>query len=149
MTYAWHPYHGREFVVEPYGNGDLFRCSPLEDRDARRILLPQWIFDPVACSVMREVSAPVSCFGALDELRKVLLETRALDSTPAPGETRAHEQTPPSSTSPAAAVAFANPPSGVEQHPAIVPRRDRRTSRGASAPAREAEGGSRGARRKR
>jgi len=69
VTYAWHPLHGREFAVEPHGNCDLFRCSPVDEPGVLRMLLPQWIFDPVACSRMREVSTPVSYLGALDELR--------------------------------------------------------------------------------
>ena len=136
VTYAWHPLHGREFAVEPHGNGDLFRCSLDEDRGSRRVLLPQWIFDPVACSGMREVSAPVSCLPALDELRRVLLETHALDSLPASGERRAHEETPPPPRGPNAATAFAHPRSGMEQPPGLVPRRGRRTARQASAAAR-------------
>jgi hypothetical protein len=53
------------------------------------LILPQWIFDSVACSVMREVAAPVSCLGALEELRRLLQETRVLDVGPASGETGA------------------------------------------------------------
>ena len=148
MTYAWHPFHGREFAVEPHGNTDLFRCSVVEDRRAPHVLLPQWIFDPVACSVMREVSTPVSCLSALDELRRLLLETHALDSLPPQGEERAHEQTPSPSTTSTASASFAHPPPGVERPSEDVPRRGRRTARRAPEGALEAEGRDRATRRK-
>ena len=143
VAYAWHPLYGREFAVEPHGNGNLFRCWRVEDRGVPCVLLPQWIFDPVACSVMREVSSPVSCLRALDELRWVLSETRAVDSLPAVGETCVHEQTTSMSTSRTGSTAFALPASGVEEPSGIVPQRGRRTRGQTSEAAREVEGRSR------
>src|SRR6266446_5439387 len=77
LTYRWHPLYGREFVVRAYGRGELVRCVVVDDPSGASIVLPQWMFDPVACAAMRGTSEASVSIAALEDLRRLLLDAHA------------------------------------------------------------------------
>jgi hypothetical protein len=134
-------------MVRTYGGRDLLRCVSVADPSGATIVLPQWMFDPVACAAMRRASDPSVCIAALEELRQLLVNAGALDFTRALRETRAHEQASSPSDRPTEPIAPASMPSCVEQRSRGVPPGGRRATRGAAETARVDRRGSEGERR--
>ena len=72
--------------MRAYGRGELVRCVVVDDPSGASIVLPQWMFDPVACAAMRGTSEASVSIAALEDLRRLLLDAHALD-TCSPSET--------------------------------------------------------------
>lgn len=76
VCYPWHPWYARSvWIYETLvKNGQVvFRCGIEENREARRLEIPQWMFDPARCSGMRRMAVPAVACEALWDL-KVLFQ---------------------------------------------------------------------------
>ena len=75
VLYELHPWFGRPVrlheVLEKSG-GKVFRCSCDDDAVGRRLELPGWMFDRVACAPIRTVAVPLVELAALQALRLLL-----------------------------------------------------------------------------
>ena len=75
VLYELHPWFGRPVrlheVLEKSG-GKVFRCSCDDDAVGRRLELPGWMFDRVACAPIRMVAVPLVELAALQALRLLL-----------------------------------------------------------------------------
>jgi hypothetical protein len=80
VCYPWHPWYVRSvWIYETLvKNGQaVFRCGIEENKEARRLEIPQWMFDPAQCSRMRRMAVPTVACEALWDL-KVLLQGASL-----------------------------------------------------------------------
>ncbi len=134
-------------MVRAYGRGDLLRCVSVADPSGASIVLPQWMFDPVACAAMRRASDPSVCIAALEELQRLLGAARSLDTSRRSRETATHEQASSPSGRPTDSAARASVPSRVERPSREVSPGGRRTPRRAAETVRPDERGNRGERR--
>jgi hypothetical protein len=133
VTYAWHPFHGRAFVVRAYGRGELVRCVAVDDAGGASFLLPQWMFDPIACARMRRSSEAWVSIAALEDLRRVLIEAQPLDTRCSPHHTATHAPTSSSSSSESTeSPATASVSSDMEQPTRTVSRRGHHAARRAA-----------------
>jgi len=76
VCYPWHPWYARSvWIYETLvKNGQaVFRCGIEENQEARRLEIPQWMFDPAQCSRMRRMAVATVACEALWDL-KVLLQ---------------------------------------------------------------------------
>ena len=75
VLYELHPWFGRPVrlheVLEKSG-GKVFRCSCDDDAVGRRLELPGWMFDRVACAPIQTVAVPLVELAALQALRLLL-----------------------------------------------------------------------------
>ena len=75
VLYELHPWFGRPVrlheVIEKSG-GKVFRCSCDDAAVGRRLELPGWMFDRVACAAIRTVAVPLVEVAALQALRLLL-----------------------------------------------------------------------------
>jgi hypothetical protein len=75
VCYPWRPWYGRsaEICESLVKNGQaVFRCGVEENQEARRLEVPQWMFDPPTCCGMRRVAMPTVTCEALRDLKALL-----------------------------------------------------------------------------
>jgi len=77
VLYPWHPWFGRRVFVHEVlvrGNGRVFRCSETVQAAARRLAIPEWMFERAACCGMARAESPRVNRAALDGLKALILE---------------------------------------------------------------------------
>ncbi len=92
VVYAWHPLHGQAVAVVCRGAFGMLRCLVGPGAPDRLVSIPAWMLDPVSCAGMRVEAEPRVSMSALEELRCLLEESRALDMGHESGALTAHEE---------------------------------------------------------
>jgi hypothetical protein len=75
VRYPWHPWFGRMVTVYEAvtkGGHSLCRCGVDDQRNARSVEVPAWMFEPAACDHLRLTATPFVDCQALIELKAVL-----------------------------------------------------------------------------
>jgi hypothetical protein len=125
VVYAWHPLQGREVVVLGRGAGGVVRCVAVGDPMERTVSIPAWMLDRASCTRIRAEVEPRVSMEGLEGLRRLLVESRALDAESSQMEVTAHEQAQAQTCRSNVPTATRAAPSRVEHPSAKVPRRDR------------------------
>ena len=87
VLYPWHPWYGLTVQVhEAFDKGETgyFRCSLDGGMTGRWLELPAWMFDSAACLPVRMEDLPQVDRAALDELKTLLAEVQAPQSSNPP-----------------------------------------------------------------
>jgi hypothetical protein len=131
VHYPWHPLHGREVIVQAYRAHDIVLCVPVgvEATKGNTVVMPDWLLDEVACTTMTLVAEPFVAVEVLEELQRLLIETRAMDAPCALAETRAHERPSSSPSRPDEPDASAPVRSSVDESSQPMARGARRSCR--------------------
>jgi hypothetical protein len=58
----------------------------VDARKAGKVVMASWLLDDIACSAIARVAEPFVAVEALEELTRLLIETRAMDAPCAPAE---------------------------------------------------------------
>jgi hypothetical protein len=92
VVYPWHPLHGQAVEVVCRGAFGMLRCLVGASTSDRLVSIPAWMLDPVTCAGMRAGAEPHVSISALEELRCLLDESRALDTEPKSRAVTVHEE---------------------------------------------------------
>jgi hypothetical protein len=78
LHYQWHPWYGLDILTRRAGGANAataYFCKlPEMGPDATLVEIPQWMFDPAQCAIMRVNTRPEVNCAALRDLKKTIAD---------------------------------------------------------------------------